>query len=65
MTQPAPHPARLRLDAALDGLAVTFRGMTAGFREEGRRRAAVLVAGKRYGTVLFGLLREEWPGATS
>ncbi|MFE7397466.1 hypothetical protein [Streptomyces sp. NPDC057557] len=29
MTQPAPHPARIRLDAALDGLAVTFRGMTA------------------------------------
>ncbi|GAA2460347.1 hypothetical protein GCM10010433_73190 [Streptomyces pulveraceus] len=25
----APHPARRRLDAALDGLAVTFRGMTA------------------------------------
>ncbi|MFF4097620.1 GNAT family N-acetyltransferase [Streptomyces sp. NPDC001834] len=32
----------------------------AGFREEGRRREAVLVAGRRYDTVLFGMLREEW-----
>ncbi|MFG2716472.1 GNAT family N-acetyltransferase [Streptomyces goshikiensis] len=36
----------------------------AGFREEGRRRSTVLVAGKRYDTVLFGMLREEWPGTT-
>ncbi|MGY5120432.1 GNAT family N-acetyltransferase [Streptomyces sp. 900105755] len=31
-----------------------------GFREEGRRRSAVLVQGKRYDRVLFGMLREEW-----
>lgn len=36
----------------------------AGFREEGRRRSTVLVAGKRYDTVLFGMLREEWPDTT-
>ncbi|MFI6653559.1 GNAT family N-acetyltransferase [Streptomyces sp. NPDC050529] len=35
----------------------------AGFREEGRRRETVLVAGKRYDTVLFGMLREEWAGS--
>ncbi|MFF0067103.1 GNAT family N-acetyltransferase [Streptomyces sp. NPDC005279] len=35
----------------------------AGFREEGRRRDAVLVAGERYDRVLFGMLRSEWPGA--
>ncbi|MFF8715587.1 hypothetical protein ACF07T_29765 [Streptomyces sp. NPDC015184] len=29
MTHSAPHSTRRRLDAALDGLAVTFRGMTA------------------------------------
>ncbi|MFD6111094.1 GNAT family N-acetyltransferase [Streptomyces yangpuensis] len=34
----------------------------AGFREEGRRRSTVLVAGERHDTVLFGMLREEWPG---
>lgn len=33
-----------------------------GFREEGRRRSAVLVEGKRYDRVLFGMLREEWAG---
>ncbi|MFJ3977256.1 GNAT family N-acetyltransferase [Streptomyces sp. NPDC090021] len=33
----------------------------AGFREEGRRRSTVLVAGERHDTVLFGMLREEWP----
>ncbi|MGV9249867.1 GNAT family N-acetyltransferase [Streptomyces sp. NPDC003697] len=38
-----------------------FTGL--GFREEGRRRGAVLVAGRRYDTVLFGMVREEWPGA--
>jgi len=32
----------------------------AGFREEGRRRGAVLVGGERYDRVLFGVLREEW-----
>ncbi|SDL17182.1 Acetyltransferase (GNAT) domain-containing protein [Nonomuraea maritima] len=31
-----------------------------GFREEGRRRSAVLLEGKRYDRVLFGMLREEW-----
>ncbi|MGW2103964.1 GNAT family N-acetyltransferase [Streptomyces olivaceoviridis] len=31
-----------------------------GFREEGRRRSAVLVEGERYDRVLFGMLREEW-----
>ncbi|MFF4120218.1 GNAT family N-acetyltransferase [Streptomyces sp. NPDC001714] len=31
-----------------------------GFREEGRRRSAVLVRGERYDRVLFGMLREEW-----
>ncbi|MFI6566111.1 GNAT family N-acetyltransferase [Streptomyces sp. NPDC050534] len=31
-----------------------------GFREEGRRRSAVLVEGRRYDRVLFGMLREEW-----
>ncbi|GLW00155.1 GNAT family N-acetyltransferase [Streptomyces lavendulae] len=36
----------------------------AGFREEGRRRSTVLVAGERYDTVLFGVLREEWPHRT-
>lgn len=35
----------------------------AGFREEGRRRETVLVEGKRYDTVLFAMLREEWPDA--
>lgn len=35
----------------------------AGFREEGRRREAVLVEGKRYDTVLFAMLREEWQDA--
>ncbi|MFE3165306.1 GNAT family N-acetyltransferase [Streptomyces sp. NPDC059224] len=33
-----------------------------GFREEGRRRLAVLVRGKRYDRLLFGMLREEWAG---
>ncbi|MFJ3235631.1 GNAT family N-acetyltransferase [Streptomyces sp. NPDC086787] len=31
-----------------------------GFREEGRRRSALLVDGRRYDRVLFGMLREEW-----
>ncbi|MGW4379040.1 GNAT family N-acetyltransferase [Kitasatospora sp. NPDC004531] len=31
-----------------------------GFREEGRRREAVLLDGRRYDRVLFGVLREEW-----
>lgn len=35
----------------------------AGFREEGRRRETVRVAGRRYDTVLFAMLREEWPDA--
>ncbi|MFJ8442555.1 GNAT family N-acetyltransferase [Kitasatospora griseola] len=38
-----------------------FTGL--GFREEGRRRSAVLLEGKRYDTVLFGMLREEWEGS--
>ncbi|MFJ5231845.1 GNAT family N-acetyltransferase [Kitasatospora sp. NPDC088391] len=32
-----------------------------GFREEGRRRRAVRLAGECYDRVLFGMLREEWP----
>ncbi|WP_329492764.1 hypothetical protein [Kitasatospora herbaricolor] len=31
-----------------------------GFREEGRRRSAVPVQGRRYDRVLLGPLREEW-----
>lgn len=31
-----------------------------GFREEGRRRDAVLLDGARYDRVLFGMLRSEW-----
>ncbi|MGC9379856.1 GNAT family N-acetyltransferase [Streptomyces sp. MH13] len=31
-----------------------------GFREEGRLRSAVLMEGRRYDRVLFGILREEW-----
>ncbi|WP_354644119.1 GNAT family N-acetyltransferase [Kitasatospora camelliae] len=34
-----------------------------GFREEGRRREAVLMGGERYDRVLFGLLRSEWEAA--
>ncbi|MEU6233976.1 GNAT family protein [Kitasatospora sp. NPDC047058] len=36
-----------------------------GFREEGRRRSAVLVGGERYDRVLFGMLREEWAADTA
>ncbi|MGW6615165.1 GNAT family N-acetyltransferase [Streptomyces erythrochromogenes] len=35
----------------------------AGFLEEGRRRSAVLVAGERHDSVLFGMLHTEWAGA--
>jgi RimJ/RimL family protein N-acetyltransferase len=31
-----------------------------GFLEEGRRRESVLVNGRRYDRILFGLLRKEW-----
>ncbi|MED7951924.1 GNAT family protein [Kitasatospora sp. NPDC058201] len=31
-----------------------------GFREEGRRRGAVLLGGERYDRLLFGMLRAEW-----
>jgi RimJ/RimL family protein N-acetyltransferase len=34
---------------------------SAGFVEEGRRRSAVRVGHQWYDSVLFGMLREEWP----
>ncbi|GAA1195925.1 RimJ/RimL family protein N-acetyltransferase [Kitasatospora gansuensis] len=53
-------PHRLELDT-WSGNERAVRAFTRlGFREEGRRRSAVLVAGERYDRVLFGLLREEW-----
>ncbi|MFH8974438.1 GNAT family N-acetyltransferase [Streptomyces sp. NPDC017890] len=36
----------------------SFAGL--GFSEEGRLRSAVLMEGRRYDRVLFGILREEW-----
>ncbi|MDX3536456.1 GNAT family protein [Streptomyces sp. MB09-01] len=51
---------RLQLDT-WSGNERAVRAFTRlGFREEGRRRAAVLLAGERYDEVLFGMLREEW-----
>ncbi|GAA1391518.1 hypothetical protein GCM10009639_21460 [Kitasatospora putterlickiae] len=51
---------RLELDT-WSGNARAARAFTRlGFREEGRRRAAVLVAGTRYDRLLFGMLRDEW-----
>ncbi|MFF2363696.1 GNAT family N-acetyltransferase [Streptomyces sp. NPDC058122] len=52
--------SRLELDT-WSGNERAVRAFTAlGFREEGRRRSAVLLEGKRYDSVLFGMLREEW-----
>ncbi|MGW4890830.1 GNAT family N-acetyltransferase [Kitasatospora sp. NPDC004240] len=51
---------RLELDT-WSGNERAVRAFTrAGFREEGRRRQAALVAGVHHDRVLFGLLREEW-----
>ncbi|MFD5634302.1 GNAT family N-acetyltransferase [Streptomyces sp. NPDC127077] len=52
--------SRLELDT-WSGNERAVRAFTAlGFHEEGRRRSAVLLEGKRYDSVLFGMLREEW-----
>ncbi|WP_374775298.1 GNAT family N-acetyltransferase [Streptomyces sp. NBC_01310] len=52
--------SRLELDT-WSGNERAVRAFTRlGFREEGRRRSAVLLDGKRYDSVLFGMLREEW-----
>ncbi|GAB1333042.1 GNAT family N-acetyltransferase [Streptomyces sennicomposti] len=52
--------SRLELDT-WSGNERAMRAFTRlGFREEGRRRSAVLVEGDRYDRVLFGMLREEW-----
>ncbi|GAA2785780.1 GNAT family protein [Kitasatospora paracochleata] len=54
---------RLELDT-WSGNERAVRAFTrAGFREEGRRRAAVLVRGECHDRVLFGLLRDEWAAA--
>ncbi|RSS60628.1 GNAT family N-acetyltransferase [Streptomyces sp. WAC06614] len=55
------HPVeRLELDT-WSGNERAVRAFTRlGFREEGRRRKAVRVAGRTYDRVLFGMLREEW-----
>ncbi|MFF3088302.1 GNAT family N-acetyltransferase [Streptomyces nojiriensis] len=56
--------SRLELDT-WSGNERAVRAFTRlGFREEGRRRSAVLVGGKRYDRVLFGMLREEWATAS-
>ncbi|MCW5254216.1 MULTISPECIES: GNAT family N-acetyltransferase [unclassified Streptomyces] len=54
--------ARLELDtwSGNERAVRAFTGL--GFREEGRRRSAVLVRGERHDRVLFGMLREEWAG---
>ncbi|MDX3097924.1 GNAT family protein [Streptomyces sp. ME19-03-3] len=52
--------SRLELDT-WSGNERAVRAFTQlGFHEEGRRRSAVLVEGRRYDRVLFGMLREEW-----
>ncbi|WP_282082380.1 GNAT family N-acetyltransferase [Streptomyces tendae] len=52
--------SRLELDT-WSGNERAVRAFTRlGFREEGRRRSAVPLDGKRYDSVLFGMLREEW-----
>ncbi|MCX4731953.1 GNAT family N-acetyltransferase [Streptomyces sp. NBC_01363] len=53
---------RIELDTWSGNERAVRAFVKAGFREEGRRRGAVLVAGRRYDTVLFGTVREEWPG---
>ncbi|ROQ99549.1 RimJ/RimL family protein N-acetyltransferase [Streptomyces sp. 2132.2] len=52
--------SRLELDtwSGNERAVRAFTGL--GFREEGRRRSAVLLDGKRHDRVLFGMLREEW-----
>ncbi|GGS11898.1 GNAT family N-acetyltransferase [Streptomyces nojiriensis] len=52
--------SRLELDtwSGNERAVRAFAGL--GFREEGRRRSAVLMEGRRYDSVLFGMLREEW-----
>ncbi|MEV5737372.1 GNAT family protein [Streptomyces sp. NPDC052292] len=52
--------SRLELDtwSGNERAVRAFTGL--GFREEGRRRSAVLVAGERYDRVLFRMLRDEW-----
>nr|WSW49749.1 GNAT family N-acetyltransferase [Streptomyces sp. NBC_01001] len=55
---------RIELDTWSGNERAVHAFTKAGFREEGRRRSTVLVAGKRYDTVLFGMLREEWPDTT-
>ncbi|MFI5527394.1 GNAT family N-acetyltransferase [Kitasatospora sp. NPDC051853] len=51
---------RLQLDT-WSGNERAVRAFTRlGFREEGRRRSAVMVGGVRHDEVLFGMLREEW-----
>ncbi|MGW2713689.1 GNAT family N-acetyltransferase, partial [Streptomyces sp. NPDC001356] len=56
--------SRLELDT-WSGNERAVRAFTRlGFREEGRRRSAVLVEGEHYDRVLFGMLREEWAKRT-
>ncbi|MEU4353652.1 GNAT family protein [Streptomyces virginiae] len=56
----AYHLSRLEMDtwSGNERAVRAFAGL--GFREEGRRRSAVMVDGERYDRVLFGMLREEW-----
>lgn len=55
---------RIELDTWSGNERAVRTFIKAGFREEGRRRSAVMVAGKRHDTVLFGMLREEWSDTT-
>ncbi|MFD7491532.1 GNAT family N-acetyltransferase [Streptomyces sp. NPDC059832] len=57
-------PHRIELDTWSGNERAVRAFAKAGFREEDRRRGAVPVAGRRYDTVLFGMVREEWPGGT-
>jgi RimJ/RimL family protein N-acetyltransferase len=52
--------SRLELDTWSGNERAVRTSSRLGFREEGRRRPAVLVRGKRYNSMLFGMLREEW-----
>ncbi|MFJ7589381.1 GNAT family N-acetyltransferase [Streptomyces sp. NPDC097617] len=52
---------RIELDTWSGNERAVHAFTRAGFHEEGRRRDAILVAGTRYDTVLFGMLRDEWP----
>ncbi|MGP2438381.1 GNAT family N-acetyltransferase [Streptomyces sp. JW3] len=51
---------RLELDTWSGNERAVRAFAKAGFREEGRRRSAVLVQGERHDRVLFGMLRAEW-----